>query len=258
MIPRAAAAGPRARAALVPAAVAFLLGLPALGGGWVWDDPLIVKVQLGAFRTVGSLFFPPVGIPGFSVHYYRPLTTATFLLDRALYGERAWGFHLTPLLLHAAAAGLLYLLLDRLLAGRAAARSAALAGALLFAALPVHAESVAWIAGRADPLAAVCLLAAALWLLRRPLGPGALVAGTVCFVGGVPCEGGRLRARPPAAGPRHRARRRRARARRARDLALDRDRRPGGSGAGGPGPARRGPRRSGRRRGARAPAARRP
>lgn len=167
--------------ALAVAATAVLVRLPALAGQWVWDDLLVVHVQLGAFRTLRDVFFPPAGIPNFSAHYYRPLTVASYLIDRALFGESPFGFHLTVLLAHAAAAALLFLLARKLLpAGRDSAFPA-LAGSLLFAVHPVLTESVCWIAGRADVLAAGALLASALTLLRRPLGNGAIAVGVLLF-----------------------------------------------------------------------------
>ena len=167
--------------ALAVAAVAALVRLPALAGKWVWDDILVVHTQLGAFRSMADVFFPPAGIPSFSSHYYRPLTIASYLLDRALFGESPLGFHMSVLLAHAAAAALLFLLARRLLAPGRDGTLAALAGALLFATHPVLTESVCWIAGRADILAAVALLGGLLALMRRPLGAGAIAMGAALF-----------------------------------------------------------------------------
>ncbi len=150
--------------AAIPAVIAFLVHIPALWGGWVWDDFIIVHSQLRAFRSITDLFFPPEGIINFSMHYYRPLTVASYLLDRLIYGEQAFGFHLTVLLAHSATALLLFLLARTFLPPGRAGTLAALYAALLFSTHPIHAESVGWIAGRADVLAAVPLFAAALLL----------------------------------------------------------------------------------------------
>jgi tetratricopeptide (TPR) repeat protein len=167
--------------ALVVAAVAVLVRFPALSGKWVWDDILVVHTQLGAFRSLADVVFPPSGIPSFSSHYYRPLTIVSYLLDRALFGESPLGFHLSVLVAHAAAAVLVFLLARSLLAPGRDGALAALAGALIFATHPVLTESVCWIAGRADILAAVALLGALLALMRRPLGVGAAATGAVLF-----------------------------------------------------------------------------
>jgi len=171
---------PVAAVAMVPAAAALLVRLPALRGGWIWDDYVIVHEQLRAFRSPWDLFFPPDGITNFSAHYYRPLTTASYLADRYLFGERAFGFHATLLLAHAAAAALVFLLARTFLKRNREGTLAALLAALVFAVMPIHTESVAWIAGRADVLAAVPLLLAAFMLRSRPLR-GQAVAGAAAL-----------------------------------------------------------------------------
>jgi tetratricopeptide (TPR) repeat protein len=111
----------------------------------------------------------PRGIPQFSPDYYRPLTIATYLLDRrasAWLGAEGRGqalaFHLSVVLAHAAASALLFLLGMQLLGSATPAVAGALAAAASFAVHPVHTESVAWMAGRADVLATGFCLAALL------------------------------------------------------------------------------------------------
>ena len=110
-------------------------------------------------------------------HHYRPLTVWTLALNyRAnealgLPGAHGVGFHVVNVALHAGASCALLLLGLRLgLAARAS-----LAAALLFAAHPVHTEAVAFITGRAEPLA--LLLGASFLLLhhrRQWMAAGAL------------------------------------------------------------------------------------
>ena len=167
--------------ALLPASIALIVGLPALGGSWVWDDGLVLEKQLRVFRSLGDLLFPPRGIPGFSVHYYRPLTIASWILDREVWGERPWGFHLSVLIGHAVVTGLVFLLIRSFLARGRNADLASVWGAILFAVHPIHTESIAWIAGRSDVLAGLGVLASALCLRRRPLGWPALAGALVGF-----------------------------------------------------------------------------
>lgn len=77
-----------------------------------------------------------------------PVTRLSHMLDVQLYGEAAWGHHLTNILLHAANAMLLWLLLNTLT--RSVWRSAV--AAVLFAVHPIHVESIAWISERRDVL----------------------------------------------------------------------------------------------------------
>jgi tetratricopeptide (TPR) repeat protein len=79
---------------------------------------------------------------------WHPLTWISLQLDAQIYGTRAWGYHLTNLLLHAANTVVLFLALRRL---TGALWRPALAAAL-FALHPLHVESVAWVAERKDVL----------------------------------------------------------------------------------------------------------
>jgi tetratricopeptide (TPR) repeat protein len=156
-------------APLVVGAAAFLAYANSLGNGFVWDDYIILTRQLVVFRTAGDVLAPPRDIPQFSPDYYRPLTIATYLFDRVTGGDRPFAFHLTVVLAHSATSVLVYLFALQLLAvargdsrPRPGAREGALTAGALFALHPVHTESVAWAAGRADVLATGFVLAALL------------------------------------------------------------------------------------------------
>lgn len=135
----------------------------ALSNGVVWDDPIMIREQLPYFSGLSSAFFPPQALPEKFRTYYRPLVILSFQLDRTLVPQSAAGkredadlqrsFHRSVIIGHALTVGLVLLLGVAL--ARAAGREKeawvpAAAGALLFAAHPVHAESVGWISGRTD------------------------------------------------------------------------------------------------------------
>ena len=88
-------------------------------------------------------------------HHYRPLTVWTLAFNYwaneflGLPGAHGVGFHLVNAALHAGASCAFFLLGLRL----GLAVHACIAAALLFAAHPVHTEAVAFITGRAEPLA---------------------------------------------------------------------------------------------------------
>jgi hypothetical protein len=159
--------------ALVPMAVAFLTHAGALRHGFIWDDPLVFE-QLRAFRGLGDVLALPDAVPKF---YYRPLIFATLLLDRTLGGEAPFWFHASVLAWHAAATGLVFVLGRALLGPERAIEAGA--AALLFAVHPGHVESVAWIAGRSDVVAAVLLIAAVLVARRTASRATAWVAGAL-------------------------------------------------------------------------------
>lgn len=140
------------------AAVALLIYARTLGFGFVYDDQgQIVTDQL--IRTWHSL-------PGFFTHhvwsfnagpptnYYRPLFMIWFLINHSLFGLNAFWWHLSTIAVHATVSGLVYVLWLRLTSDR----WTSLAAGLIFAVHPVHVESVAWISGVTDPLAALFLL----------------------------------------------------------------------------------------------------
>jgi tetratricopeptide (TPR) repeat protein len=87
---------------------------------------------------------------------WQPLTWIGHMVAAELSGARPWGHHLLSLLLHAAAALLLY----RFLLRATGAFPAALFAAALFAVHPLRVESVAWAAELKDPLSAVFFLLA--------------------------------------------------------------------------------------------------
>lgn len=82
---------------------------------------------------------------------WQPLTTLSLMFDAAIFGDRWGGYHLQNVFLHAVASALLFAALTKLTG--AMGRSVVAAGCV--AIHPLRAESVAWIAGRADVLGGV-------------------------------------------------------------------------------------------------------
>ena len=87
---------------------------------------------------------------GFHAGNWHPLAWLSHMADCQLFGARAWGHHLTSVLLHTATTLLLFAVLKKL--SGFVWRSAAVA--VLFAWHPLHVESVAWVAERKDVLCA--------------------------------------------------------------------------------------------------------
>jgi tetratricopeptide (TPR) repeat protein len=118
-----------------------------------WDDEdLIVKNGAVTWLTLTNLVYMSTRHIGGN---YIPLTWLSFAIDWRLWGESAWCFGLTNVLLHSACCLLLVACLRR---GGLTPAAAWLAGAL-FAVHPVHPENVAWVSGRKDLLCSVALLA---------------------------------------------------------------------------------------------------
>ncbi len=94
--------------------------------------------------------------------YYRPLFTAYLTINYHLFGLWEPGWHLMNLLVHTGATVAIYFLLKRLSGDRIIAAIAA----LIFGLHPAHVESVSWISGIPDPLAALFYAPSLIWYVR--------------------------------------------------------------------------------------------
>ncbi|OGS35154.1 MAG: hypothetical protein A2293_09140 [Elusimicrobia bacterium RIFOXYB2_FULL_49_7] len=150
---------------IVLATVTVLLFSSTLFHGFLWDDyPLVVEnplVKHNDFSNFLSLDYWKELSPE-ERGRLRPVRTLSFMLDHAVFGSNAFGYHLTNVLIHTANVVLIYLIGVTLFKSK----GAAFVCALLFAVHPVHVESVAWIKNRSDMLAALCMLVSVYALLR--------------------------------------------------------------------------------------------
>jgi tetratricopeptide (TPR) repeat protein len=98
--------------------------------------------------------------------YYRPIFNIALIINHQLFGSEVFGWHLVSLLLHLTVVFLVYMLGRQWdLPGEAPA-----AAALLFGLHPTHCESVAWVSGLPDPLAAVFVLSSVILYERNCRG----------------------------------------------------------------------------------------
>jgi len=144
----------------------------------LFDNP-VIEGSLPWSDLVAQDYWEHRGAAGL----YRPLSAAALRLDRGLWGESAWGYHLTNVILHACVVALACLLCARLVRGRAPWPFLGLA---LFAVHPALADSVAWIAGRTSMVAALPGLAGALGvavLAGRTGGQARFATGLVAAAG---------------------------------------------------------------------------
>jgi len=138
-------------------ALIFLVYVPAVRGGFTWDDDAYVTNNMtlrsasGLARIWGQLTATP---------QYYPLVFTSFWLEYHLWGLNPLGYHIVNVLLHTLAAMLLWRVLVRLQV------PGAWLAAAIFALHPVAVESVAWVTERKNVLSAVFYFAAALAYLR--------------------------------------------------------------------------------------------
>ncbi len=160
-------------------AATFAAYLPALNGGFVWDDASWTTNLYQLFQSATGLewiWFHPAAL-----QQYYPLTATTFWLDYQFWKFWTLPYHVENVLLHAAAALLFWRLLVRLkLPG-------AWLAAALFALHPVMVESAAWITERKNVLSLPFYLAALLAYLRY--AQGAASGGWLVASGEQPAAG---------------------------------------------------------------------
>jgi tetratricopeptide (TPR) repeat protein len=136
----------------------FLAYLPAINGGFVWDDDSWTTNLSPLFQNLSGL--RSIWFHLTALQQYYPLSGTTFWLDYQLWNVWTPPYHVENILLHALAALLFWQLLLRLRLPGAWLASA------LFALHPVMVESVAWITERKNVLSLVFYLGAWLAYLR--------------------------------------------------------------------------------------------
>jgi len=146
--------------------------LPALRGGFIWDDDRHVSANAAVAAPDGLGRIWRVG----GTPQYYPVTFSAFWLQYRIWDGRPEGFHAVNAALHACSALLIYLLVLRLGFGGAAL------AALLFALHPVQMESVAWISELKNVLSTFFFLLALLsWLEYEDRGGRRWYAATAAL-----------------------------------------------------------------------------
>jgi tetratricopeptide (TPR) repeat protein len=150
---------------------------PALHGPFLFDDTVLPFAEPGAQAT------PLIWFSG-----VRPVLMVTYWFNAWLSGEDPFSYHLTSVLIHLVAAGLVFPIVRRLLVWSQAPerRRTLLAGfaAGVFLLHPIQTEAVAYLSGRSESLSVALLLAAYAVFLYRPrpaIGWGTTLAVLALF-----------------------------------------------------------------------------
>lgn len=124
---------------------------------YIFRNPFLQDLTFDNLRAIFS-----------SVHFdsYIPMTLASFSLDHTFWKTDPIGYHLTQIILHTCNAFLVFLILLRVKAGRWFALSAA----LIYAAHPVHVESVVWVAERKNLLSGFFIFLSLYFYIRFTAG----------------------------------------------------------------------------------------
>ncbi len=123
-------------------AVSFALYWNSFHGGFVFDDLTTFRKDRIRERSFFDL-----------ADNYRPVRYLSLRIDETFFRDNPVGYHVVNTILHGITSSVVFVVLRRL-----AGPVAALAGALLFVAHPVHTECVAYISGRRDILTTLFFL----------------------------------------------------------------------------------------------------
>ena len=177
-----------ARILLVVAILAVYL--PMLGGGFVWDDHLLVvgNQLTDSLANIPAMFqtdlWGATPVPDPKPGYYRPLMLVDLALTRAVGGLDPRLHHVHNLIWHGTAVVLLLMLLERITKDPIAATL----GAAVFALHPVQIEVVGFVSARNDPMAVAWLLAALLLLSQKAPSRKALIGGALASAAAMLCK----------------------------------------------------------------------
>ncbi len=155
---------------LLVATVCAISYANSLPNGFVWDDNMFIRDNyfIRDFSNITKVFgvdFWETSVKAQKSSFYRPLITASLIVDYAVWKFNPFGYHLTNLLFFTMCCIMVWLA-----SGFFLSRRAALTAGILFAVHVIHTESVTFILGRTDVLAGCFMFAAMFFFLRSDSG----------------------------------------------------------------------------------------
>jgi hypothetical protein len=138
----------------------FAAYAPVLRNGFVWDDTALVLRDplIRSWRLIPEGFQHFLFTDATASDFYRPIQRLTYTLEYVAVGFQPAVFHATSVACHVAAALAFFFFARELLqlfgVAERTRRYVALASAIAWGLHPLHTSAVAYISGRADPLAA--------------------------------------------------------------------------------------------------------
>lgn len=148
---------------------------------WDDDDVITNNSYIRDFSFLPEYFSQNlIAGAGQITNYWRPLLLLSFATDYHIFGLDPAGYHAVNLLWHILGAWLLFLLLERL----SKKRWISAIVALIFLVHPLQTEAVTYVAGRADPMSTVFVLASALAyvLFRQKRGVKFIYLSALSFI----------------------------------------------------------------------------
>ena len=165
--------------ALLIIVLGFAVYANSVNGQFIWDDYHLVKenayIAKWSRPNLENIFTKGIREgAGRKGNTYRPMQMITYMIDHSLYGLKVQGYHLTNIIIHVLVALSIFWLINILFRDNLIS----LFTAALFVVHPVHTEAVAYISGRADPMALLFMLISLIFYIKT-LGPGGVISFTL-------------------------------------------------------------------------------
>ena len=149
---------------LVILGIGFFVYFNSLFNGFVWDDEgeILNNQVVHKLSNIGYIWnggtFNTGGTGQLSGWFFRPIRTLSIMINWALFGPQAWGWHLVQVLFHLTNVYLLFRLLNKLLDKSKYPVILSSILSLLFAIHPAINEAVVYIAASSEVMYSFCNL----------------------------------------------------------------------------------------------------
>lgn len=152
---------------IIIAVVCLLSYFNTFFASFVWDDTIFIvhNPYMKSFKFLPKYFtqdFWKIGPQTTDSGYYRPLLSASCILDYSIWRNNAFGYHLTNLIFHILVSILVFIFIEMLTHDRRISFFAS----LIFSAHPIHTEAVSFISGRVDLIPFAFLLCSLILFLK--------------------------------------------------------------------------------------------
>ncbi len=137
-----------------------------LNNRFVWDDKLFIEKSyfIRDFSNIKKVFYTDywqASYRAYQASFYRPLITASFIIDFRMWKNNPFGYHLTNLIFHILTCFIFFAVIRYFMS-----LGGAVLGSLVFAVHPIHTESVTFICGRTDVMSAFFLFTSLYLFIR--------------------------------------------------------------------------------------------
>ena len=152
----------------------FAVYANSLNNEFFWDDQNLVTENryIKSYSNTLKIFTEDTVSGGvYKYNFFRPLQIFSYMIDYSLFGLDVKGYHLINILLHILAALAVFWLINILFDNWIISSFTS----LLFLVHPIHTEAVAYISGRADPLALLFMLLCLIAYIKH-INTGSLAA----------------------------------------------------------------------------------